>query len=192
MTFIGDVVAREEEYLNGFGTFVDSEGNIRASIIGKLEKDDAKKEISVKGKISFAKPGDIAICEVTDVKEKVVLLEVEFITGKNNEKKTLTKKNGIIFIANLSQSYLDNPRQALKIGDMIKAQVVDEDATAYILSMKDTGLGVLLGLCSKCRSKLIEKAKDQKLKDCSVMICSKCKAIETRKTASDYICVVRK
>jgi len=187
MVFIGDIVANENEYLAGKGTFVDDNGNIRSAIIGQLSKNDSKKEISVEGKLIFPKLGDIAVGIVTDVKDKVVLLELEEVKDSKGTKKSLTKTSGLIFIANLSQSYLDNPRQAVKIGDIIKGEIADEDAGAYFVSLKNPNYGVILGLCSKCRSKLIEKSKDMKLKDCSVMICSKCKGIETRKTAKDYI-----
>ena len=187
MVFIGDIVANENEYLAGKGTFVDDNGNIRSAIIGQLSKNDSKKEISVEGKLIFPKLGDIAVGIVTDVKDKVVLLELEEVKDSKGTKKSLTKTSGLIFIANLSQSYLDNPRQAVKIGDIIKGEIADEDAGAYFVSLKNPNYGVILGLCSKCRSKLIEKSKDMKLKDCYVMICSKCKGIETRKTAKDYI-----
>jgi exosome complex component CSL4 len=187
MTFIGDVIASENEYLAGKGTYVDDEGNIRAAVMGKVLKNDSKKEISVEGKLVFPKQGDIAIGIVTDVKDKVVLLDLEEVKDSKGNKKSLSKTSGLIFIANLSQSYLENPRQAVKIGDLIKGEITDEDAGAYFVSLKDSNYGVILGLCSKCRSKLIEKSKDMKLKDCSVMICSKCKGIETRKTAKEYI-----
>jgi len=186
MVFIGDIIAREEEYLNSWGTFVDSEGNIRSSVIGNVRKDDAKKTIYVKGKLVLPAIGDTVFAVVTDVKEKVVLLNIQEIKGKKNENKVLQKTSGVMFIANLSHSYLENPRQALKIGDLVKAQLIGEDVGAYILSIKDQDYGVVLGFCSRCRSKLYEKEKDIKLKDCHVMVCSKCKAIETRKTAPDY------
>ena len=185
MIFIGDIIASENEYLAGKGTFVDDEGNICAAVIGKVVKDDAKKEISVRGRLLLPKPGDIAIAMVTDVKEKVVLLDLEEVKNSKGVVRRLPKKSGLIFIANLSQSYLENPRQAVKIGDLIRGEIADEDPGAYFISIKDPSYGVLLGLCSKCRSKLIEKTKDMKLKDCSVMVCSKCKGIETRKTAKD-------
>ncbi|PIU22048.1 MAG: hypothetical protein COT14_03560 [Candidatus Diapherotrites archaeon CG08_land_8_20_14_0_20_30_16] len=187
MVFIGDIIAKEEEYLAGKGTVVDEEGNIIASVIGKVKKDPQKKEISVLGKLVLPQVGDSVIGLVTDVKEKVVLVDIQEVKGQDDKKRTLPKTSGVIFIANLSQSYLENPRQAVKIGDLIKAQIIDEDPGAYLLTMKDGALGVLLGLCSKCREKLLEKGKDVKLKDCSVMICSKCKGIETRKLAKDYI-----
>ena len=187
MAFIGDVIAREEEYLAGKGTFVDEEGNIVASVIGNISKDDQKKEISVIGKLSLVQLGDMITGLITDVKDKIVLVEVQEAFGPDGTKRTIPKASGIIFIANLSQSYLENPRQAVKIGDLIRAQVMDQDAGAFILSLKENNCGVLLGLCGKCRSKLIEKGRDMKLKDCSVLVCSKCKAIETRRTTRDYI-----
>jgi len=187
MVFIGDVVAKEEEYLAGRGTFVDEEGNICASVIGNLVKDDKNKEISVTGKMSFPVPGDTVIGTISDVKEKVVMVDLESIKDATGKTKKIFKKQGIIFIANLSNSFLENPRQAVKIGDLVTTKLIDEDATAYLLSMKDFEDGVLLGLCSKCRSRMIQKGKDFKLKDCHVMVCSNCKSIETRKTAKEYL-----
>jgi len=187
MTFIGDVIAREEEYLAGKGTFVDDEGNIVASVIGNVSKDDNKKEIYVKGKFSLPQAGDYITGLISDVKEKVVLVDIDSAFSQDNVKRALPKTSGVIFIANLSTSYLENPRQAVKIGDVIRAQIIDQDAGAFILTLKENNCGVLLGLCGKCRSKLIEKSKDMKLKDCSVMVCSKCKAVETRRTTRDYI-----
>jgi len=187
MVFIGDIIAKEEEYLAGQGTFVDEEGNIRASVIGEVKKDSRKKEISVLGKLVLPKREDLVIGIVTDVKDKVVLVEIKEVKGFDQRQRCLPKKSGVIFIANLSIAYLENPRQAVKIGDLIRAQIIDEDQGAYILTMKGPNLGVLLGLCGNCRGKLIEKAKDSKLRDCSVMVCSKCNSLETRKLASDYI-----
>lgn len=187
MVFIGDVIAREEEYLSGMGSFVDSDGNIRASVIGNVRKDTAKKIIYVNGKLTLPKKGDVVFAIVTAVKDKVVLLNVQEIKGKDDKKRVLTKKSAIIFIANLSQSYLDNPRQALKIGDLVKAELIDEDDTAYILSMKDGMYGVVLALCSRCRSSMYIRSKDLKLKDGHVLVCPNCGSVETRKTAQHYL-----
>lgn len=186
MVFIGDVLASENEYLAGRGTFVDEEGNIRASVIGKVQKDNRKKEISVKGKLVLPQVGDIAIGIVTDVKEKLVVVDLKEVRGLDNSQRRLTKTSAIIFIANLSQAYLDNPRQVLRIGDLIKAEIIDEKGDVYFLSTKGPNYGALLSLCGNCRSKLFEKSKDLKLRDCSVMVCPKCGAIETRKVAKDY------
>jgi exosome complex RNA-binding protein Csl4 len=186
MTFIGDILASEEEYLAGQGTFVDAEGNIKASVIGKAIKNDEKKEISVEGKIVFPKKGDFAIAIVNDVKDKVILTSVLDIFDEKQKKKIL-KKSGIIFIQNLSTSFLENARQAIRIGDVIKTQIIDEDDTAYILTMKEPGCGVILAKCSKCRNSMYIKGKDRNLRDGSLMQCSNCKNLETRRTARDYV-----
>ena len=52
--------------------------------------------------------------------------------------------------------------------------------------MKEPGCGVILAKCSKCRSDMYIKGKDRNLRDGSLMQCSNCKNLETRRTAKDY------
>ncbi len=186
MVFIGDILASEEEYLAGPGTFVDAEGNIKASVIGKVLQNDEKKEISVEGKILYPQKGDFAIAIVNDVKDKVILTTILEIFYENKKKKIL-KKSGIIFIQNLSTSFLENARQAIRVGDVIKTIIMDEDDTAYILTMKEPGCGVILAKCSKCRGNMYIKGKDRNMRDGSLMQCSNCKNLETRRTTRDYM-----
>ena len=107
MVFIGDVLASEEEYVAGPGTFVDDDGNIKASVIGKVFQDDRQKEITVLGKLVFPKKGDTAIAVVNDIREKVVLVTViEIFNQKQVKKKLRISSLGIIktsFPLNLSK-----------------------------------------------------------------------------------------
>ncbi len=187
MVFIGDIIAREEEYIGGRGTYVDDEGNIRATVIGKVNKNDEKKIISVRGKMNLARKGDYAFGFVSDVKDKVIMIKIQEIKDPKNNSKAMLKNSGIIFIQNLSNGFLDNPKQAIKIGDLIRAQVIDEDATAYILSLKEPNCGVFLAKCSSCRSDLKFKAKDKNSKDLALMVCPKCNNLETRRITRDYV-----
>ncbi len=185
--FIGDILAGEEEFLSGPGTHVDNEGNICASVIGEVNKNITTKEISVKGKLQLGELGDFVIAQVTDVRDKVVMLDISKIESPDGKIKVNNPHAGIILIANISLSFIESIRQAIKMGDVVRAKIVNIEPSTFLLSLKEPNCGVLMGFCSNCRGRLIAKEPDMRSKDLTKMECLDCKERETRRITKDYL-----
>lgn len=185
--FIGDILAGEEEFLSGQGTHVDNDGNICASVIGEVNKNMTTKEISVKGKLQLGELGDFVIAQVTDVRDKVVMLDISKIESPEGKIKVNNPHNGIILIANISISFIDSIRQAVKMGDIVRARIVSIEPATYLLNLKEPNCGVIMAFCSSCRGRLIAKEPDMRSKDLTKMECLDCKGRETRRITKDYL-----
>lgn len=185
---IGQTIASEEEYIGEDNTFVNDEGEIKASVIGEILKDEEEKTIKVKGKVGKLQINDKVYAEVSDVKPKMMLVNIIKITNRDEtENKPTTNKMAALHMNNVSREFIDRLRDVAKIGDIIRAEIYQLNNGMIDLSTKFKGLGVVSAYCSRCRTKLRIKERDRKNKDLTVMQCPRCKNKETRKVAFKYM-----
>lgn len=172
----GDEVAVAEEYLAGEGTY-DYEGKILASSVGTVELDKERMIAKVK---PFNPPiklrrSDVVIAVVTDMRGSLGTAEVLMVEGK--ERGISGNKIGSIHVSKISQSYTSDVREAFRIGDIIRATVIQTKPSLQ-LSTSGSKFGVLRALCTRCRAPLVLRGKS--------LFCPRCKRTESRKIASDY------
>ena len=173
---IGDYLGTIEEFMPGDGTF-EEDGKIYAAKMG-VKSVDAKKHLAeVKGKtLPSLKLGDVVFGEVVSVKNNNVIV----IAGKILGQKGAIDERTLIYVSNISDSYVDKPDNVFAVGDIVKAKVIKKDDNLTDLSTKG-GFGVVKAFCKRCRHPLVKSDKGQdKLK------CSSCARIEKRQVASDY------
>jgi exosome complex component CSL4 len=84
---------------------------------------------------------------------------------------------GSIHVSKISEGYTSDVWKEFRIGDVIRAKVVQVKPSLQ-LSTDRPNLGVLLGLCTKCRMPLVKKDK--------TLLCNNCQRSELRKMALDY------
>jgi exosome complex component CSL4 len=172
----GEVLATSEEFLAGEGTF-EQDGNILASYLGKLNLDSEEMVAKVEpiNPLVTLRVGDVVLARVQDVKSSMVLVNVFRLEGKS---RGITGETfGSLHISKISEGFTQDVWKEFRIGDIIRAKVV-RDKPALQLSTNQSDLGVLLGLCTKCRLPLIKKDKS--------LFCENCKRNEVRKMAPDY------
>ena len=172
----GDEVAVTEEYESGEGTY-ERDGKIYAVAPGILALDDSSKVAKV---TQFNPPaklrvGDIVYATVSDIRSSMATAEVVVLHGVDRQLSGDTE--GAIHISHVSSEYTEEFRQVFRLGDIIRAQVIQAQPSLQ-LTTAGPNLGVVKALCSECRGPLVKRG--------SELYCERCEHSEQRKTTSDY------
>ncbi|KJE49427.1 MULTISPECIES: exosome complex RNA-binding protein Csl4 [Acidiplasma] len=168
----GDIIAKEEEYLPGKNT-EPYDGNIVATKLGRIVRDDKNLTISVVGsnKKTPIGVGSIVYGKVIKINGKDAIIQLYAINegGKlhpvDHEAKLMLPVQG-------KSGYT----HIISLGDIVRAKVTS--VKPIYVTIFNTDLGVLKTRCLICRNELILKN--------NVLYCTNCQRIETRKIASDY------
>lgn len=173
---IGDYIGTIEEFLPGDGTYSE-DGKIFAANIGKRVVDPQKHLALVEGKtLPSLKVGQTVFGEVTTMKKNIVVVMVSKINGQ----KGILSEKTMIYVSNISESYVEKPEDYFAIGDIVKAKVIKIEPGMIDISTKG-GLGVVKGFCRRCRGELIPSNKFKGKMECPV-----CGQLEIRKVSEDY------
>jgi exosome complex component CSL4 len=152
-------------------------GSIFASVAGTLKESEESASIEPTNPLVELHRGDVVIASVESVKEKVVLVRILKVVGKQ---RTLpTEPFGVIRVMDIAPRYTEKASDEFKVGDVIRAEVAQVLPNDVLLSTKSPNLGVIEGYCSKCRG-ILEMEGDK-------LVCSVCGKIDGRKSSSDYL-----
>ncbi len=176
VVFPGEMVAVSEEYIPGDGTY-EHEGDIYAAQIGELDLDPQDKVARVRG---FNPPlelkvGDVVLASVESIKPTMAVVQVQAVEGV--ERGVTGETEGTIHISKVSDSYTEDLKKALRLGDLIRASVIQVKPSLQ-LATSEPPLGVVRGLCTRCRSTLVKKGRS--------LYCERCERSEPRKVATVY------
>lgn len=175
----GDVLGVGEEFMPGIGAY-EEDGIIYSSVAGIVDLDMQKRKASVEARTDLPpvpREGDAVICEVVDLRSQMAMVELLAKSGQLDRALSIPTK-GRVYISQSSKRYVTNLQNEFRIGDILRARVRDTRKYPVELSTVDADLGVILGLCTKCRHVLKKKG--------SKLTCPNCGNVETRKMASDY------
>lgn len=174
-TFLG--VA--EEFLPGKGAF-EEDGKVYAATIGIAQYDMRGRRARVRPVVSqppVPREGDVVICQVVSLREKMALVEILALKGHEDRNVTGSTK-ARIYISQSSQRYVKDLTNEFRINDVVRARVRRVRKEPLELSTVEEDLGVIRALCTKCRTVLKRKG--------NTLECPSCGNIEMRKLASDY------
>lgn len=174
----GDIVGVEEEFIPGYGAYIDEEGYIRSQLVGITQFDLVKRIISikhVKDKPLTPKPGAIVEGIITGISDDLAFVNIYAINEKFSRSINFT---GIIHVSQASNEYIKSLYEAFRLGEVIKAKVLN-DYHPYQLTTREPGLGVIVAYCSRCGYPLYRK--DDRL------YCPRCDQYETRKISVFYL-----
>jgi exosome complex component CSL4 len=172
----GEEIGTSEEFLAGEGTY-ESGGVIRSYYLGELDL-DSKEMVA---KVTPVNPpvklnnDDIVLAHVMDVRNSIVMVSVIRVEGKDRHVSGETQ--GAIHVSKISEGYTSDVWKEYRIGDIIRAVVVSTKPSLQLATNRPK-LGVLLGLCTKCRMPLVKKD--------NILFCESCKRSEMRNMAPDY------
>jgi len=171
-----DYLCVEEEFMPSSGTYVDN-GAVRAAIVGFAIYDFLSRRVSVKPvkPLRIPKAGDTVVGVVTAVRDEIAIVKVLGFDIYNTFKNPFT---GLLHISQASESRVQNLYEVVRLGDMIKAKVLNS-YIPLLLSTKEPKLGVILAYCSRCGAILVKKD--------SNLICSRCRSTEVRKVSLEYL-----
>ena len=173
----GEKLSTSEELLSGDGTF-EEDGIIRAARVGKYVVDEIHRKAIVKPVTSvpvMLKRGDTVLAEVRFIRSSMIIADLIHVKGENRGISGDT--NGTLRVSEISQSYVKDPASEFSLGDIIRAKITQVNPNIQ-LETKDRSLGVIKGLCTKCRHTLIKKD--------NILECENCGNKEQRRTAIDY------
>jgi exosome complex component CSL4 len=150
---------------------------VYSSIAGRLKEVGDSMVVEPTNPIVEIKKGDTVIASVESVKEKVVLVKIMKVVGKQ---RTLpTEDYGVVRVMDIAPRYTEKASDEFKIGDVIKAEVMQVLPNDVILTTKGPNLGVIEGYCSYDRG--ILQMEGEKL------VCTICGRSERRKASRDYL-----
>lgn len=172
----GDFIGTEEEYLAGEGTFSENE-RIYSTITG--ESGEAEKKLSV----AQAKPlralaiGTVIIGTVENVVEPIALVSMKVGLG-GEHRFGETDEYAVLHASMIRKGYVKNVRDEYKIGDIIRAKIVDKRNGEFRLSTDADDLGAIKAYCAKCRHAMKVES--------GILQCEDCGTKDNRKIAKDY------
>ena len=175
----GSFLGVAEEFLPGEGAF-EEDGKVYAATIGIAQYDMKGRRARVKPMVSQPPApgeGDVVICLVVALREKMALVEILALKGHEDRDVTGSTK-ARIYISQSSQRYVKDLTNEFRINDIVRARVRRVWKEPLELSTVGDDLGVIRALCIKCRSVLKRKG--------NTLECPNCGNIEMRKLASDY------
>lgn len=172
----GNLLGVIEEFTPGQGTYIEN-GRIYAKVSGRTLLDMQNKTVSVyplARLVRIPQIGSIITGQVSSIQNKTAHVRI-FKIGKDLISGVFS---GLLYISDVSRSYVDSLHDAFKPGDIIRAKVISEKNRTFHLSTVDKHLGVLYAYCSQCGEFLQQKRYK--------LHCSACGRIEKRRFAGDY------
>jgi len=178
LVFPGDEIAAAEEFIPGEGTF-EERGTVYAAWIGTLELDTSEFVARVVPHTTVPcvlRQRDIVIGRVRALKPSFAAVDV-VARADSPDRAVAGETNGTLHISKVARAYLEDISEALQLGDLIRAEVLEADP-AVQLSTRDEHLGVVKSYCPRCRNEM--RAAGQGL------VCPECDWRSRSKIAGDY------
>ncbi len=176
MVLPGDQIAVAEEFEPGEGTY-ERNGLVFAATPGVLLLDAANRVARVR---AFNPPaelhvGDIVYGVVDDIRGMMATATILAIHGRTRQ--ISGESEGTIHISNVSEDYTEDIRDMYRLGDVIRAKVIQVKPSLQ-LTTAEANLGVVKALCSVCRGPLEMRGRE--------LYCPRDERTERRKLAADY------
>lgn len=175
--FPGKFLGTEEEFIAGAGTFVE-EGRIIATVCGKVRR--LNRVISVSSELQTPKKitiGSPVYGRVEELSPQVAFIRLQTTQGLES-RQTPIEGYAILHISKIRRGFVENIRDELRIGDIIKAKVVEIRKGEIHLSTIGKDLGVIKAFCFRCRGGLYLSGK--------ILKCERCGSVEKRRISSEY------
>jgi len=176
----GALLGTEEEFLAGPGTFSEKD-NIYALLSGELKETSRKLEVGQSVLLQKLGVGSVVYGRIENVIEPIALVNVRPVPQKSARYMALPGFC-VLHASRVKEGYVKNIHDELKIGDLVRAKVIELREGELVLSTKDPNFGVVKAFCSRCRRALQQEGAGLK--------CGHCGNKEHRKLANDYRKVV--
>ena len=173
----GDEVAVAEEFEAGEGTY-EEHGRIYAAQPGHLELDAHGRVARVS---AFNPPAHLRVDEVVygAVDEmRASMCEARVLAIHGRDRQVAGEISASLHVSKISNTYVEDIRDAMRLGDIIRARVIQTEPSLQITTAEGN-LGVVLALCSNCRRPM-ERAGDDRVR------CPRCERTDRRKLTADY------
>ena len=172
----GTEVGIEEEFESGTGT-ANEEGRILAAVAGPLSEKDRRLQVEGKPALTSLTPGSWVVGRIDNISEPVALavVQAEEIAGQRAPQ---TSAYCVLHASYIKRGYVKKVRDEYRIGDIIRAKIVELKNGEFHISTDDPHAGCLVAFCSTCRQPMQKKP--------AGLQCPGCERRENRKLADDY------
>lgn len=172
----GERVGTVEEVIPGPGTY-EHDGIVYAKAFGRyrFDPDEMRSMVRSRKEPAVIRKRDLVIAVVRDVRSSMVVANVVRIVG--NDRPIAGETMASLHVSKVSREYVSDIRRMFRIGDAFRAIVIQAIPSIQIATDRND-LGVLHGLCMKCRTPLLGHR--------DMLKCPECERIETRKLAEDF------
>lgn len=179
----GKLLGTEEEFVGGEGVYGE-EGRLHSLCTGYAST-DKEKVISVKPSNAVSRmvsPGMVVYGRVEDIFEPIALVKI-IPVEQGGVRQTQGDYFSVLHVSNIKKDYVESVRSEVRVGDIIKAVVLEIRRGEVYLDMRNPDYGVVKAYCSRCRNTLY-------LKD-RVLVCHNCGNREGRKLSKEYSAMER-
>ena len=172
----GEEVGIEEEYESGAGT-LNEEGRILAAIPGTLAEEARSLQVIGHPALTPFSKGSWVVGRIENISEPVALAVVE---AEEAEGHRAPKSSAYVVLhaSYIKRGYVKKVRDEYRIGDVIRARVVELKNNEYHISTDDEHAGCLIAFCSACRTPMEKRP--------AGLQCPACERRDNRKLADDY------
>ena len=170
----GQQLGYSEEFLAGSSAF-EQDGVIYAEVAGRLKDDAATHSIGVESRktIRPVKAGDTVYGLIESLMDTIAIVRF-YAMPQGGVTPVSHTDSAYLRVSEIMPGYVENIRDYLRTGDIIRARVLEVKPLGTYLTLKGREYGVLKAFCSRCRAEM--------LYDGSQFTCSKCFRRERRKT----------
>ncbi|MCX8185066.1 MAG: exosome complex RNA-binding protein Csl4 [Sulfolobales archaeon] len=172
----GDRIGVAEEFLPGPGTY-EVNYQIRSAVVGRVVRDLLNKVAYVRSlkPPRIPQSGAIVLAVITEIREDFARAKILAV----NNVAIRYYFTGVIHVTQVIEKVGEAKQMFnyVRLGDLVRARTLN-NTPPFLLSIKESKLGVVLASCSKCGATL--KLHGEKLK------CLQCGNIETRKIGHGY------
>lgn len=108
--------------------------------------------------------GDYVFGRVVQVTDKIAIINIFDI-----DKILTPSSTGILFVNHASSDYVEKVGDVMRIGDVLKAKIIDKDKFEFKLSIAEDQLGVVQAFCSNCKARLNLNSPQERCLNCKTM-----------------------
>ena len=172
----GEEVAVTEEYEAGDGTY-EEDGKVFAAQPGTLTLDGEHRVARVTpfNPPAHLKVGDVIYGEVNNIRASMAEARVLAIHGRDRQ--VAGELDASLHVSKISNAYVEDIHDAMRLGDIVRARVIQTDPSLQIATAEQN-LGVVLARCSADRAPMERRENEVR--------CPRCERMYRRKMAADY------
>lgn len=145
IVYPGSFLGYEEEFLAGENAYSTDEGSVNSEAVGRPVVDSASHLASVSKsnrRVKIIQRGAIVYGVVSAVKQNNVLVVLKRAESEG-EGFVVHDSNASLAVFNIAQSYVNDIQDMYRIGDVIRAKVIDVTSYGVELETKAPDLGVI-------------------------------------------------
>ncbi|MFH1750685.1 MAG: exosome complex RNA-binding protein Csl4 [Candidatus Micrarchaeota archaeon] len=175
ITVPGELLGIEEEFFGNENTYSEG-GNVYSMILGEKKLTNKQVQLASPKVARMLMKGDVVIGRVKDLYDSVSLILIES-ADDSGERKAIGSTYAYMRITELVRGagYVRNFRQHIKIGDILRARIIEVNPLGTYMSISEDGMGVLKARCSVCHTLLSQRGR--------ILVCDDCGSKESRKLA---------